>query len=302
MRPGLLVHCYRMLGSAHEAEDAVQETLLRAWRGRPVRGARLRAVLALLRRHQRLPPRDRAARAATGPVDLGPARPGRRARPGAARDGVARAAAGRRPDLGLHPAEAVYEQREAVELAFIAALQHLPALQRAVLVLRDVLAFSAAGPGGDPGDDRAVGDQRAGAGPRVGQGRAPRAQPTEGPARGGRPPGARHRHGVRGGVGAQRRGRRGRPACRGRRDDDAALRRVVPRSGRGRCFPGRGADGRPPSLAGRGHDGQRPARRGLQPLGRGDRRLPQPRVVAAQLRAGCITAFTTFLEPWVVRT
>ena len=79
------------------------------------------------------------------PVDLGPA-----ADPA---DGLGpplteTAWLGPMPDAGLTwgatPAEAVYEQREAVELAFIAALQHLPALQRAVLVLRDVLAFSAA--------------------------------------------------------------------------------------------------------------------------------------------------------------
>jgi RNA polymerase sigma-70 factor (ECF subfamily) len=142
----LHAHCYRMLGSYTDAEDAVQETLLRAWRGLPrfegrsslrswlYRIATNACLTAIERRPKRvLPidyapaadPHDRPAEPVHEPIWLEPY-----------------------PDeqLGLErPAgpEARYEQREAVELAFIAALQHLPARQRAVLILRDVIGFSA---------------------------------------------------------------------------------------------------------------------------------------------------------------
>ena len=138
-----------MLGSSHDAEDAVQETLLRGWRGvdRFEGRSSLRTWLYTVATNVCLREIERRGRRLV-PVDLGPA-----ADPA---DGLGRAAdrdgrgSGRCPTPGItwgsSPAEAVYEQREAVELAFIAALQHLPALQRAVLVLRDVLAFSAARP------------------------------------------------------------------------------------------------------------------------------------------------------------
>src|ERR671933_629216 len=93
-RRELHVHCYRILGSIQDAEDAVQETLLAAWRG--------------LDDYQ-----DRDA----------------------LRAGLAENAPG---------PEARYETKEAVTLAFVAALQRLPPRQRAVLVLRDVLGFRAA--------------------------------------------------------------------------------------------------------------------------------------------------------------
>ena len=145
LRPGLLLHCYRMLGSSHDAEDAVQETLLRGWRGvdRFEGRSSLRTWLYTVATNVCLREIERRGRRLV-PVDLGPA-----ADPA---DGLAAPLTetvwlGPLPDAGLtwesSPADAVYEQREAVELAFIAALQHLPALQRAVLVLRDVLAFSA---------------------------------------------------------------------------------------------------------------------------------------------------------------
>jgi RNA polymerase sigma-70 factor (ECF subfamily) len=145
MRPGLLLHCYRMLGSSHDAEDAVQETLLRGWRGvdRFEGRSSLRTWLYTVATNVCLREIERRGRRLV-PVDLGPA-----ADPG---DGLAAPLTetvwlGPLPDAGItwesSPADAVYEQREAVELGFIAALQHLPALQRAVLVLRDVLAFSA---------------------------------------------------------------------------------------------------------------------------------------------------------------
>jgi RNA polymerase sigma-70 factor (ECF subfamily) len=133
----LQVHCYRMLGSLPDAEDALQETLLRAWRhlgsfeGRSsVRGwlykvATNVCLTASERRRRREPPAPSAP-----PIDM--------------------------PHLGPYPDElledledreptpaARYDLRESVQLAFLAAIQLLPARQRAVLLLRDVLGWSA---------------------------------------------------------------------------------------------------------------------------------------------------------------
>ena len=146
-RGELHAHCYRMLSSVHDAEDALQDALIRAWRGLPrfegrsqVRSWLYRIATnvcldAIGRRPKRLLP-----------IAYGPAAEARTP-PGAPlvetvwiepypdeRLGV--------PD-GLASPEARYERRESIELAFIAALQHLPPRQRAALVLHDVLAFSA---------------------------------------------------------------------------------------------------------------------------------------------------------------
>jgi RNA polymerase sigma-70 factor, ECF subfamily len=136
-RGELHAHCYRMLGSVHDAEDALQETLLRAWRalarfeGRSSLRSWLYTIAtnACLTQLQRRPKRIL-------PVDFGPATD--------PADGVG---APLEESVWLEPypdAGLGYEQREGVELAFIAALQHLPATQRAVLILREVLDFSAA--------------------------------------------------------------------------------------------------------------------------------------------------------------
>jgi len=136
-----------MLGSVHDAEDALQEVLLRAWRGlgRFEGRSSLRSWLYTIATNTSL---NMIARRPTRvlPVDYGPA-----ADPhaGPGEPVVESVWVEPYPDepLGLPDGyaapEARYEQREAVELAFIAALQHLPARQRAVLILRDVLGFSA---------------------------------------------------------------------------------------------------------------------------------------------------------------
>jgi RNA polymerase sigma-70 factor (TIGR02960 family) len=147
-RPELLAHCYRMVGSAHDAEDLVQEIYLRAWRayagfeGRSSVRSWLYAIAtnacltALKPRPVRLLPSG-----LTGPYD-GPDRPPAMAGP----DEVAWL--GPLPDAWIAPAgddpAAVAVDRESVRLALIASLQHLPARQRAILLLREVLAFSAA--------------------------------------------------------------------------------------------------------------------------------------------------------------
>jgi RNA polymerase sigma-70 factor, ECF subfamily len=137
-RGELSAHCYRMLGSIHDAEDALQEALLRAWRGldRFEGRSSLRSWLytiatnACLRAIERRPKR-------VLPIDYGPA----------ATDPHGPLAGPLVESVWIDPypsPDARYEQRESVELAFIAALQHLPAQQRAVLILRDVLGFSGA--------------------------------------------------------------------------------------------------------------------------------------------------------------
>ncbi|MGD9696994.1 MAG: sigma-70 family RNA polymerase sigma factor [Thermoleophilia bacterium] len=146
-RPELHAHCYRMLGSYQDAEDALQEALLRAWRGLPrfdgrssfrtwiYRIATNACLDAIGRRGRRALPLHEvpAARAADGFPEPMAEQVWVEPYPDE-RIGLADGAAG--PD-------ARYEQREAVELAFVAAVQNLPPRQRAALVLRDVLGFSA---------------------------------------------------------------------------------------------------------------------------------------------------------------
>lgn len=146
-RRELLAHCYRMVGSAHDAEDLVQETYLRAWRsfsgfeGRASIRSWLHTIAtnvcltALQRRPARLLPSG-----LTGPSDdaerpPGPVPPGEVSWLEPLPDAWVSAPAD-------DPA-AVVVDRESLRLALVAGLQHLPARQRAILILRDVLAFSA---------------------------------------------------------------------------------------------------------------------------------------------------------------
>ena len=145
-RVELTAYCYRMLASAFEAEDAVQETMVRAWRGydRFERRASLRSWLYRIATNvciDMLHGRDRRAR----PMDLGPS------------STTAEASLVELPDATWvtpvpdHRVIAAVDDpadlavaRETVRLAFVTALQHLPPRQRAVLILREVLRFTAA--------------------------------------------------------------------------------------------------------------------------------------------------------------
>jgi RNA polymerase sigma-70 factor, ECF subfamily len=149
-RRELHVHCYRMLGSFHDAEDLVQETLLRAWRGLQGFDGRASTRYWLYRIATNACLNALATRASAGrvlPETQGPASeqmPDREPAsdidwlepyPDSALERIADNAPG--PD-------ARYERREAVQLAFIAAIQLLPPRQRAALLLNDVLGWSAA--------------------------------------------------------------------------------------------------------------------------------------------------------------
>src|SRR6266446_203480 len=150
LRRELKLHCYRMLGSLHEAEDAVQETYLRAWRssgsfdGRGSFRAWLYRIatnacldaLAGRKHAQRLLPDQRAPATAEMPdgtpaTDVAWLEP----YPDSDLEGIA--------DDAPNP-EARYTSRQAVQLAFVAVIQHLAPRQRAVLLLCDVLGWSAA--------------------------------------------------------------------------------------------------------------------------------------------------------------
>ena len=144
-RAELTAYCYRMMGSTFEAEDAVQETMLRAWRsfdqfeGR----AALRSWLYRIATNvclDMLNGRQRRAR----PMDLGPSRPA----DGPIGDVLPEATwIHPIPDDRVLPEDGdpaeLAVARETIRLAFVAALQHLPARQRAVLILREVLRWKA---------------------------------------------------------------------------------------------------------------------------------------------------------------
>jgi RNA polymerase sigma-70 factor (ECF subfamily) len=146
-RAQLRAHCYRMLGSLPDAEDALQETLLRAWRGlaRFESRSSLRSWLYTIATNAGLREIERRPKRVL-PVDYSPAAdphdtPAEPLTESVWLEPYPDAELGLTADL-LGP-DARYEQRESIELAFTAALQHLPARQRAVLILRDVLGFSA---------------------------------------------------------------------------------------------------------------------------------------------------------------
>jgi RNA polymerase sigma-70 factor, ECF subfamily len=146
-RGELHAHCYRMLGSVHDAEDALQETLLRAWRGLPRFEGRssLRSWLYTIATNTCLNAIARRPKRVL-PIDYGPAAdphggPGEPLVESVWVEPYADERLGL--EDGFAAPDARYEQRESVELAFVAALQHLPASQRAVLVMREVLGFSA---------------------------------------------------------------------------------------------------------------------------------------------------------------
>jgi len=149
-RRELLVHCYRMLGSLDDAEDAVQETMIKAWRGLPAFEGRssLRAWLYRIATNVCLDALEHRSRRMLPSAIIGPADP---AVPPAPDD----------PDMPwlqpfpdalldvtdqdpfADPATALV-RREHIELAFVAAIQYLTPRQRAVLLLREVLGWSAA--------------------------------------------------------------------------------------------------------------------------------------------------------------
>ena len=144
-RPALMGHCYRMLGSAAEADDAVQETMIRAWKAldRFEERSSLRTWLYRIASRvclDALSDRRRRER----PMEMGPV--------GSVDDALAELPATHWiepiPDVQALPSDADPSEmvmlRESIRLAFVAALQHLPPRQRVVLLLVEVLGWSAA--------------------------------------------------------------------------------------------------------------------------------------------------------------
>jgi RNA polymerase sigma-70 factor (TIGR02960 family) len=137
-RREIQLHCYRLVGSTQDAEDLLQETLLAAWRGLDgfEERASLRSWLYRIATNRSLNAIRERSRRPTTENTMNPSRTRRAAEPSWLEPYPDSAL----PDPAPGP-EARYEEREAIELSFIVALQQLPAKQRAALVLRDVLGF-----------------------------------------------------------------------------------------------------------------------------------------------------------------
>ncbi len=141
-RAELIAHCYRMLGSVHDAEDLVQETYLRGWRGYSdfeeraalrtwlYRIATTACLRALENRARRVLPAGLGAGSNDPEVDLD--------------GGLGAAHPWLEPLPDTYTPESAFTARHSVRLAVVTAMQELPARQRAVLILRDVVQFSAA--------------------------------------------------------------------------------------------------------------------------------------------------------------
>jgi RNA polymerase sigma-70 factor, ECF subfamily len=155
-RPELLAHCYRMLGSVHDAEDLVQETLLRAWRSRDgfegrssvrtwlYRIATNACLRAIENRGRRALPTGLGAPGSDPDQPLGAALPDvpwLEPLPDALLRG---GTGGSGASSGSGDPGSIVVSRQSTRLALVAALQYLPARQRAVLILRDVLGWHAA--------------------------------------------------------------------------------------------------------------------------------------------------------------
>ncbi len=176
----LQVHCYRMLGSLQDAEDALQDTLLAAWQG--LGGfegrASLRTWLYRIATNRCLNARRSASRRPAKEWNVPQVDPPEPTRLGEVvwlepyPDSLLEGA-----DGGPLGPEARYEQTESISLAFVTALQVLPPRQLAVLILRDVLGLRANGGRRDAGLDRRLGQQRTQAGAR----RACSSSGTDGP-------------------------------------------------------------------------------------------------------------------------
>lgn len=146
LRPALRLHCYRMLGSSHDSDDMVQETLLRAWRARASLDdpTRVKPWLYRIATNACLDELARRSRRGLG-ADVTPPTPGDRYPPAPPIDDAAWLEP--MPDAWLagcaDDPQASYTLRESVALAFVAALQELSPAQRATLLLRDVVGLSA---------------------------------------------------------------------------------------------------------------------------------------------------------------
>jgi RNA polymerase sigma-70 factor (ECF subfamily) len=150
-RPALIGHCYRMLGSVLDAEDAVQETMLRAWKAMDKfrEQASLKTWLYRIATNVCLDTLASTKRQRTRPVEMSPT-------PGVVHDGLVLEQRAREhwvepiPDAMALPSEEQCDPekrailKESIRLAFVAALQYLPPRQRAVLLLTQVLGWSAA--------------------------------------------------------------------------------------------------------------------------------------------------------------
>ena len=277
-RRELHAHCYRMLGSAYDADDALQDASLRAWKALPRFEGRssLRSWLYTIATNTCLTQIQRRPKRVL-PVDYGPATD---PNVGPGEPLVETVWIEPYPDAeledGLAGPDARYEQRESVELAFIAALQHLPASQRAVLILREVLGFSAKEVAESLESTVASVNsalQRARASIEE---RAPDRSQQETLRTLGDEELERDRADLGRRLGAQRHRGRGLDAGRGRGDRDAAAGELVRPARRDGGLPARVPDVGRLALEGHPHDRERAARDRLLRLGRSDRRRYLP--------------------------